>query len=221
MLSFFPILFALVMALSGIFSGSGTVGIIGGADGPVSVMLSTEADGSTRMIDNAAAHLQQLTGDAYALSQAKMLFTIDGVEELLERYDAVSGTAPIARYELSALRDSLKEVFPEFPAPQTEAGREALSQQLNSAATMASLFYSYEGNTAAAAISDVLSYRTICPAISESCLYLLEYENGVGIVVGIWNDGYGLCMVTASFVPNAGLPLQAMMEEINGDSGIQ
>ena len=47
------------------------------------------------------------------------------------------------------------------------------------------------------------------------------YENGVGIVVGIWNDGYGLCMVTASFVPNAGLPLQAMMEEINGDQGIQ
>lgn len=221
MLSFFSILLAIAMALFGVSSNNNTIGVIGGSDGPASVLLSGEAVDPVPITDDAAMHLQQLTHDEYTLLQAKLLTSVDGVDALLDRYAATNGTVPIARYELSGLRDTLKDVIAEFPAPQTEAGQELFSQQLSNAATVAGLFNSYEGNTAAAVISSVLFYHTICTLTLESSMYLLEYENGVGIIVGIWNDGTGLCLVTATFVPNASLPLEEMMGVINGNQRIQ
>ena len=41
----------------------------------------------------------------------------------------------------------------------------------------------------------------ICDLDIPSMLYVLEYENDTGIIVGIWNNLHGQNLITASFVP--------------------
>ena len=123
----------------------------------------------------------------------EIIAVLDGFRE-----DARNGSAPARRLTDT---DALLCAFGGDVNALSVAARENLNQRLFSAPFLAAQVASRMGVNALAATS----LLNVCLPLDKdlpNALYYAPCENDTGVIMGIWNDGNGMALVTASFVPN-------------------
>ncbi len=184
------------------------IGIIGGADGPTALLIGTGGPNDAPiaqsneelipiLLDECAAQLHELSGEPAILDtmtsdedtrQIVAVFHADS-ENGIVSWNPITNTALLTSI-LGTGMDGL-----------STAARSYMEQRIFSASFLSSLLSSMQGVNALAASSLVNICRPLSADLPSS-LYIARCENSTGIIMGIWNNGDGIVLVTASFVPN-------------------
>lgn len=131
----------------------------------------------------------------------------DEVRSTIERYASVKDTELIGIEPLSSV--TIKKFFDLVGAADADGFSELSETALNAIekkifdATIPGMMVSQNYGAVSAAALSITRNSKLYANDAENGFYLLEYENGVGIVAAIWNEGTGLTQVTTCFVPSA------------------
>lgn len=104
----------------------------------------------------------------------------------------------VSRRELTNV-DALKLIMDDYYKTMSEVGQYILDKMIYSGFLSTRINGMYGVN---AIIAGNISCSLICDLDLPSSIYLMEYDNGAGIIAGIWNNGSGLNTVTANFIPD-------------------
>lgn len=175
--------------------------IIGGADEPTGIFVTDYPASSDDMIrillDECAVQLHELSGDQVLLDamttneEARQIVAAfhEGSENGIVSWDQITDT------------DLLIATYCEEMGDLSGTAQAYLNQRVFSASFLASLLASRHDVNALAATS-LLNVCQPLEADLPSAMYIARFENGTGMVMDIWNNGDGIILVTASFVPD-------------------
>lgn len=150
-----------------------------------------------RVVDEAAACLMELANDEVYIG---LYGASEEIREVIALYAQTRDMEPVSRFELSGIGSFAALVFGEADGVSPE-GQHMLDRQIWSGRTVVSTLGARDGVEYVAAGS-ILSFEAICDLDIPCAVYVLGYENDVGVIVGIWNDGGGLNTVSAGFIPH-------------------
>lgn len=201
---------------------STTIGIIGGADGPTVIMIGG-ADGPTDinitdmadelillLLNECAAQLHELSGDEVLLNA---MTTNEDIRQLVATFHEDSRNGIVSWQQITNT-DLLLSTFGEEMDGLSDAAQEYLNQRVFSASYLSAVLSSMHGVNAVAATS-LLNISQPFTMDLPTAMYIAKCENDTGMAMGIWNNGDGIVLVTASFVPNI-----SSFEENNSLAGL-
>lgn len=185
-----------------------TIGIIGEADGPTAILIgkgspieTSIADLEEKLIpillDECTAQLHELSGEPVILDT---MTSDENTRQIAAAFHADSENG-IVSWNRITNTDLLTSILGTRMDGLSVTARSYMEQRFYSASFLSSILSSMQGVNALAASSLV----SICRPLSvdlPSSLYIAKCENGTGIIMGIWNNGDGIVLVTASFVPS-------------------
>lgn len=199
------VLFVLSITCAAAEGTAPAVTIIGGADGPTAIFVGTDGptaeltDGSVPLLLNeCAAQLHALSGDQVlldALTDSEEIRRIAAAFHEDSRNGIVSWRRINDAELLSALAGEMDGL--------SDAARAYLDQRVFSASFLSAMISSKHGANALAAASLLNVCRPLTADLSTA-MYLARCENDTGMAMGVWNNGDGIVLVTASFVPDIG-----------------
>lgn len=200
---------------------STTIGIIGGVDGPT-VMIGG-ADGPTEinitelaeeliplLLNECAAQLHELSGDSVLLNA---MTTNEDIRQIVAIFHEDSQNGIVSWHQVTNI-DLLLSTFGEEMDGLSDAAQEYLNQRVFSASYLSAVLSSMHGVNAVAATS-LLNISQPFTMDLPTAMYIAKCENDTGMAMGIWNNGDGIVLVTASFVPNI-----SSFEENNSLAGL-
>lgn len=132
-----------------------------------------------------------------------MMGTDGDVTKAASAFAALDGMQPVNMFELKNVGTMLENVLSEVPDLSDAAVRQT-KQRMYSGSFIASLVNSRMGVYTLAATS-MLVFSSMYSLDLPSCVYVIEYENDMGVVVGIWNNGEGINIVNAALVSSVSL----------------
>lgn len=207
-------LFIFTITFAAAESPNENAGIIGGADGPTEIIISDCLASSDEQIplllDECAMQLHQLSGDQVLLNA---MTTNEDIRQLVATFHEDSQNGIVSWHQVSNT-DLLLSTFGEEMDGLSDAAQEYLNQRVFSASYLSAVLSSMHGVNAVAATS-LLNISQLFTMDLPTAMYIAKCENDTGMAMGIWNNGDGIVLVTASFVPNI-----SSFEENNSLAGL-
>ncbi len=175
--------------------------IIGGADGPTEIhvtdCLASSDDMIQILLDECAVQLHELSGDQVLLDA---MTTSEEIRQIVATFHEDSGNG-IASWNQITDTDLLLATFGEEMDNLSERAQAYLNQRVFNASYLSTVLSSMHGVNMLAATS----LLNVCQPLAvdlPTAIYIALLGNDTGMVMGVWNNGDGIVLVTASFVPN-------------------
>lgn len=188
--------------------------MIGGADGPTEILITDCLASSDDMIqillDECVVQLHELSGDQVLLDA---MTTGEEIRQIVATFHEDSQNGIVSWKQVTDT-DLILSTFGDEMDGLSDAAQAYLHQRVFSASFLSSVLSSMHGVNALAATS-LLNVCQPLAADLPTAMYIAKFENDTGMVMGIWNNGDGVILVTASFVPSI-----SSFEENNSLAGL-
>lgn len=180
-----------------------SIGIIGGVDGPTAIFIGPNdyesEDVTEELINGCSMQLNLLSGDQ---EYVRLLTGNSEIAQIIDGFHADSQNGIISWKQITDT-DALFSAIGTDIGSLSEAAQRNLGQRMYSASYLASMLAAQQGSIVLAATASL----NICYPVNldiPSALYIGEYGNDTGMIMGVWNNGDGMILLTASFAPGIG-----------------